>query len=357
MKESKTGAIKNNFDLIVVVQSYPNLINAVNFILNYGDKDILILVNGDRKIYKFLRDTIRKSNISIRLFGDNIFLRSRFFSWLLPVYVCYLYFRIPVYSCSEKLLTYCNWCDIGAMFHFKTQSNRLINLVAFEEQRYVIKSGGYEKLPLFIKILNFFTGDLVERKHYFYEQDGETKVIPKNSYGMVALDPITEVIKASREKNYNLIEYRFKDSEKPFVLLIEKNLIKSKAISYYGFIKLNLAIYRFSKNNDISICVKFKPRDRFFFRTYFYRLLGFTILTSSAPAQLIAVHKNCKCLLGFSSSSMAEDYGKPVYCFGSIKDLFSHRVDGNIKSLRQRSTGNESVVFLDEIRELENLVL
>ena len=349
--------MKTRFDLIVLVQSYPNLINTVNFALKYGDGDILILVNGERKIYTFLRDTLHKPNITIRLFGHNIFLRSRLFSWLLPLYVCYLYFRIPTYYSTDKLLTYGNWCDIGAIFHFKTQGDRLINLIAFEEKRYLIKSGGFERLPLFIKILNFLTRDLVERKYYFYEQDGKTKVIPKDSFGLVPLDPRIEVVHASREKSYDLIDYRFKDSKTPFVLLVEKNLIKSKALSYYDFIRLNLALYRFGKNNNVSICVKFKPRDRFFFRTFLYRIFGFSILPSSAPAQLFAVHSNCKCLLGFSSSSMAEDYGKPVYCFGSMKDLFSHRVEGNIKSLRQRSFGNKSVFFLDTIRELENLVL
>jgi hypothetical protein len=345
------------FDLIVIVQSYPNLIDAVNFVLAYGDKNILILVNGDHKIFEFLQGSIQKENISIKLYGNNIFLRSRFFSWLLPLYVCYLHIRMPRFLCTEKLITYGNWCDIGAIFHFKVESNRVTNLVASEEKRYTIESAGYLNLPLFIKILNFFTGDLIERKTYFYEEDGKTKFIERDSYGLVGLDPSTHVLRASREKNYSLIEYSFKESEQPFVLLIEKNLIKSKVISYYGFLKLNLAIYRFSKNNKIAIRIKFKPRDTFFLRRYFYRLFGFTTLSTSAPAQLFAMHKNCKCVIGFSSSAMAENYGKPVYCFGSIKKLFNPTAHGNINSLRQRSIGNESSHFLDDIKDLENLVV
>lgn len=345
------------YHLIVIVQSYPNLIDTMNFVLNYGDKDILILVNGDHKIFNFLRRTIRLPNVSIKLYGNNVFLRSSFFSWLLPVYVCYLNFRIPTYFCTEKLITYGNWCDVGAIFYFKVKSKRLINLVASEEARYTIESAGYLNLPIFIKLLNFFIGDLVERKTYFYEEDGETKFIKRDSYGLVGLDPSTHVIRASREKNYSLIEYSFKESEQPFVLLIEKNLIKSKVISYYGFLKLNLAIYRFSKNNKIAIRIKFKPRDTFFLRRYFYRLFGFTTLSTSAPAQLFAMHKNCKCVIGFSSSAMAENYGKPVYCFGSIKKLFNTTAHGNINSLRQRSIGNESSHFLDDIKDLENLVV
>ena len=29
-----------NFDLIVIIQSYPNLISTINYVLSYGDKDI-----------------------------------------------------------------------------------------------------------------------------------------------------------------------------------------------------------------------------------------------------------------------------------------------------------------------------
>jgi len=46
--------MKKEYDLIVLLQSYPNLIHAVNYILDRQDKNILILVNGDKKIYKFV---------------------------------------------------------------------------------------------------------------------------------------------------------------------------------------------------------------------------------------------------------------------------------------------------------------
>ena len=59
MKQTKSGSIKNNFDLIVIIQSYPNLISALNYVLSYGDKDILILINGDRKILEFLLKVIK----------------------------------------------------------------------------------------------------------------------------------------------------------------------------------------------------------------------------------------------------------------------------------------------------------
>ena len=106
MKQTKSGSIKNNFDLIVIIQSYPNLISALNYVLSYGDKDILILINGDRKILEFLLKVIKNPRISIKLYGNNAFLRSRLLSWALPLYVLYLQMRIPVYSCKEELITF-----------------------------------------------------------------------------------------------------------------------------------------------------------------------------------------------------------------------------------------------------------
>ena len=125
MKQSERGPGKNNFDLIVIIQSYPNLIPAINYVLSYGDKDILILVNGDTKIFKFLSNIIDSPRISVKLYGNNAYLRTRLLSWLLPLYVLYLQIRIPVYYCKEELITFGNWCDIGALFHNKISSSKV----------------------------------------------------------------------------------------------------------------------------------------------------------------------------------------------------------------------------------------
>ena len=90
MRQISSASIKNNFDLIVIIQSYPNLISAINYVLSYGEKDILILVNGDTKIFKFLSNLIKNPRISIKIYGNNAFLRTRLLSWALPLYVFYL---------------------------------------------------------------------------------------------------------------------------------------------------------------------------------------------------------------------------------------------------------------------------
>ncbi len=354
MKQTKSGSKKNNFDLIVIIQSYPNLISALNYVLSYGDKDILILINGDRKILEFLLKVIKNPRISIKLYGNNAFLRSRLLSWALPLYVLYLQMRIPVYSCKEELITFGNWCDIGALFHKKIISKKLTNLVAAEEERYNIITDQRKQFPIYVKMINFFTNNLIERKRYLYEEKGEIKEIKKDNFGINPAKILAKHLMAPRERNYDLINFDFDESSQPYVLYIEKNLLKSKATSLYRFIKLNLSIYKLSKKNRLKVRVKFKPRDSFFIRKFFYKLLGFTILPTAAPAQVFANHKNCICIIGFSSSAMAEKYDKKVYCFGSIKESFNPSVYGNINSLRQRSKGN-NIVFIETLRELENL--
>jgi len=347
--------IKNKYDLIILIQSYPNMIDAINYALHYDNEDTLFLVNGDRKIFKSLNEIIHKPNISIECYGNNLLLRTRISSLILPLYVCYLNYRIPTYSCNEKLITYGNMCDIGALFHYKTKSKKTTKLVAYEEKRYDIRSANKTKLPIYIKLINYYTNNMLEKKIYSYEENGKIKSIQRDVFGIIGPDKSTKIIHASRDKNFDLLKHSTKKIIEPYILYIEKNLFKSNAISFYDFIKLNLAISSMSKSNNIKISVKFKPRDRFFFRRYFYRLLGFSLLPSHTPAQLYAIHDKCICIIGFASSSMAQNYDKPVYVFSSIRNLFNPNVYGNVNSLRQRSSDNKNCIFLENIQELENL--
>ena len=72
--------MKKKYDLIVLLQSYPNLIHAVNYVLERKDENILILVNGDKKIYKFVNNIFKNhSNVTSKIYGNNIFLRRDLF--------------------------------------------------------------------------------------------------------------------------------------------------------------------------------------------------------------------------------------------------------------------------------------
>ena len=83
--------MKVNYDLIVLVQSYPNLIDSANFALSHDNKkEVLILVVGDRKIYKFLKETIKKPNITIKRFGSYLFLDQN-------IYTPYYHFTYVIY--------------------------------------------------------------------------------------------------------------------------------------------------------------------------------------------------------------------------------------------------------------------
>lgn len=352
MNASKTGRRKKVYDLVILIQSYPNLITAMNYALSRSGLSTLILVNGDMHIYKFLKQCIKDDNIEIKVYGNNIFLRSRLFSWALCLYVVYLHCRIPTYCCKEELITYGNWCDTGALFHHKISAEKITNLIANEESRYTIKSDNRKEFPLYIQLLNRLTDGMIERKHYYYKEDGQVKEINKDNFGIDPSCIQAKNVFAPRERSYELIEFDFKTSDQPFILYIEKNLLKTKATSFYKFIKINLSLYRMSRSNNLRIFVKFKPRDNYFFRRFFYRLIGFSILPAHVPAQFFAKSEKCACVVGFSSSSMSEKYGKKVYCFGSIHEVFNESAYKHVNSLKQRAEGS-GVIFIKSLIDLE----
>ena len=62
--------MKKKYDLIVLLQSYPNLIHAINYIFDNKEKKILILINGDLNIYKFL------IKVALKTLGRKLFFLS-----------------------------------------------------------------------------------------------------------------------------------------------------------------------------------------------------------------------------------------------------------------------------------------
>ena len=127
---------------------------------------------------------INNPRISVKLYGNNAFLRQVALSWALPMYVLYLQMRIPRYFCKEELITFGNWCDTGALFHNKISSLNVTNMISFVEQKYNIVSNPRKQFPIFIWLINFFTKNLIERKHYFYEENGIIKEIDKENFGL-----------------------------------------------------------------------------------------------------------------------------------------------------------------------------
>jgi len=243
--------MKNYFDLIVLIQSYPNLIHALNYALNNCDKKVLILINGDRNIFKFVNNIIKHENITTQIYGNNIFLTSRIFSWLLPIYVIYLNFRIPTFESNKKLITYSNWCNIGALFHFKTKSKIVSNLIAYQEERYTIQGIGTKNLPLYITILNFFTNDMLERKRYIYEEDGQTKSVESHSYGIRKRINISATIHAPREGEYSLI----KESITTSVLIANREATSLRWRGNFGYISTFVIYTACRPANSQQLCV------------------------------------------------------------------------------------------------------
>ena len=208
---------------------------------------------------------------------------------------------------------------------------------------------------MYIRAVNRFTDNSLEGKKYYYKEDGIVKSIPRKIYGLKHSKSVDKTIYASRDKNFDLLKGLHKSQSKRYILYIEKNLFKSESISFNNFLKLNKAISRLRKNAQMDIYVKFKPRDKPYFRWIYYHFLGFSVLPSYVPAQLYAIDEKCYFIIGFASSSMAQNYQKPTYVFSSIKNLFKPNVYGNVNSLRQRSSTNSNCIFLEDLEELENL--
>ena len=61
-------------------------------------------------------------------------------------------------------------------------SKKLTNLVAAEEERYNIITDQRKQFPIYVKMINFFTNNLIERKRYLYEEKGEIKEIKKDNF-------------------------------------------------------------------------------------------------------------------------------------------------------------------------------
>ena len=344
-----------SYENIVVVQSYPNLVDACNFVLKRKDERSLFLINGDLSIEKFARNLFKEKNIEVIRYGNALFLRHKPFSFLRIFYVAFLLIRIPKFECTNLLVTFGNWCDVGAIFLTKVKHQHAINLIAYEEKKYRITPGA-SKLPHYIMLMNQFMVTKVESKVYFY-RDPSMHERALRGYGLEASISFSEELHASREKDYTLIPPVAVGDGVDFVLYIEKNITKSKSGSVWSLVRLSIAIRRFAAANDIKIMVKFKPRDTRLMRSWFYRALGFRIVDAATPAQLYAISRHCLCVIGFASSSMAENYGKDLYCLSSINRLFSASVVGNVESLRQRSQGNGRLHFFEDLNQLETLKL
>ena len=141
----------------------------------------------------------------------------------------------------------------------------------------------------------------------------------------------------------------------PFAILVERELVKTGHISFSKYILLLVQLRKIFKNSGLRVYVKFKPRHYYFTKYLVFKLLGYSILPTRAPAQFYCASHNCKIILGFTSSALAIDYGKPFVCLGSLEHTFMNSLEANITSMKERvgtyETNIRFIKKLDELRE------
>ena len=88
-----------------------------------------------------------------------------------------------------------------------------------------------------------------------------------------------------------------------------------------------------------------------------FKFLGYGVLATRAPVQFYCSSDNCKMILGFTSSALAIDYGKPFVCLASLEDTFTNSLEANIASMKERAeTDQLNIVFIKELDELYEYV-
>ena len=152
------------FDGVILIQSYPNILDVKDYIDNTC-RNILVISILDKNIQKFLKYNA-KSNIEFIHFGHYIYFRKRIFRLFLPLYIFFIYLKIPRIDCKKLIITYHNWCDFGALPLSKVCANEKETWVSFCEDRYNVSFNYNSPFPFYIKLINKLSNNLVVPKSY-----------------------------------------------------------------------------------------------------------------------------------------------------------------------------------------------
>ena len=345
-----------NFDKIYIIQSYPNLTFLTNKL--YKEKlNVAVIVSLDKSIYKYLK-RLNIKNLTVFIIGNAVVYRKTFFRPIRKLYTKYIWYKIPSLRTKKLIITYANWADVGALYLKKIHFELLEQNIPYAENRYEILSDQKSNFLSFQKFIQRKTNGLIENKKYKSVVNGEE--IVNYGVGLIKLEKLWSNIKINYVNNINETNDLAIESylvDEPFFLFIDKELVKSKQISWLKLIALLYNIHLIFKMKNLKVGFKFKPRHFSFFKYCILKLIGYKILPIEAPSQLFAAQKNCAGIIGFTSSSMSVDYGKKVISLSALKNTFKKSLHENIESMKQRTDSkNNQIVYIEYLSQLENSI-
>lgn len=336
---------------IYIIQSYPNLIHLVNLLYDINEK-IAVIISLDYRIYKFLKK-LNIPNVDLYKVGSAIVYRRSYFYPIRTLHTKYIWKTIPNLITDELIITYYNWCDVGALYISKIEHNKLIIYVPYTEERYSVVRSKKNSLNKFQKFINRKTGGFIESKDYLSTINNIE--IKSHGVGLISLENNTRTqikyipqINSVDQKAINVFEVKNK-----YYLFIDKEIVKSKYISWIDSIILYYKISKTFKKKKIDLAFKFKPRHFDFKKFLILKLFGFKILPTESPSELFATQKNCIGIIGFTSSSMSVNYNKKTISIATLENTFKINMNLNVESMEQRNKQKTNIIYLKNINELD----
>ena len=348
----------NFFDEIVVIQSYPSLINTYE-ILKSSNKPKLLIVIGDKSLEQFFNIAFDSSNIKITRFGDYSLLSTKLKKIFFPIHLIFLKFTVREYKCNKLYITFKDWADICAIQIPKISSKEKICINPFEASQYKISDRNPSSFYDFIYL--YFHKTLMSKILVL------KKTKPKlNRKCLVGINHHYLV-----ENNYRIInkteisdtkvldEFPFKKIKvnKKGVLFIEKDLFSLNLVSkknYWAFIAELVDKY---KKDGLKVYLKFKPRNYSVPLARKYSKYGMNVLPSFIPLQLYYKDPLILLGIGFTSSGMAYESNFHILSFvNAVKTEESAKmiIDKSVKNTIIRA-GNKKIRFPASVEELVKL--
>lgn len=346
--------MQSKFKTILVVQSFPTLTHIINSLTEIP-KPVLVIVLFNRDIYRFLKD-LKFIGVSVMSIGSGTILRKSALSFLRTTYIKKTISLCKKFETENLILTFNNYSDMGALPVAYIKYKQLIIWVPYEEKRYKYQSHKDQKLLSYQNRISLLTNGLIEKRFY-------TGINTPGSGDCVGFNPDHKMLVQAKRKSLNQITEANKNISKivspneRFAVLVERELLKTRHISFKKFIMLMLELRKVFRKSNLELYVKFKPRHFTFTKYILFRVFGFKILPTRVPAQFYCSSNNCKVILGFTSSALSIDYGKPFICLATLEATFKKSMVGNIASMQERNISNKNnTIFIKKINEIQNVI-
>lgn len=342
-----------HYETVIVVQSFPILTHVMNNIEKLK-KPLCVVVSFNRDVSKFIR-AVSSADIDIISVGFGYLLRKSFLKPLRLSYIKAAHSRGLRISTNKLIMTCYNWCDVSAVFIDAMKFKKLTIWTPYEENRYSFKTDNEVKLSSHYHYINSITNGLIERKKFFLS-NGQ---LIGQTIGLVSDHPkIRDAEIIGVEQIKNVIPYHVEKFNigHDYILLVERELMRTKHISIIDYLKLLKSLRKLSLNTGLKVYVKFKPRHYYLFKHALFKAFGIKAMPVWVPAQYYCFNQECKMIIGFTSSALSINYEKPFYSLAKLKNIFKSDLSGNVNSMMHRAQSNpRHMHFLTDLSEVELL--